>query len=155
MSRVALAGIAAVVLSIAATPADAGWRKRGWWGPAPIVAAPIITPQVFVPAPVVTYVPAPVFQQVIPAPVVVSPSVGWAAPTPFVTATPTVTWAPQQFPVVTTAPTIVAPAPTVVGPAPVTLGWVSTRPNCGVYGYWNGGGCMDARFDPPVLARNW
>ena len=46
-----------------------------------------------------------------------------------------------------------APAYAVPIPAPVLpQGWVYARPaNCGVYKYWNGHECLDARYDPPDL----
>lgn len=36
-----------------------------------------------------------------------------------------------------------------VAPATRVYGWVAVRPDCGVFNYWNGVRCIDARVTPP------
>lgn len=40
--------------------------------------------------------------------------------------------------------------------APPVYGWVIIRPSsCGVYRYWNGVRCVDARYRPPYVGPRW
>jgi len=49
------------------------------------------------------------------------------------------------------------PAPPAVGYAPPVYGWIAPPPpsSCGVYRYWDGEGCADARDDPPYIGPRW
>jgi hypothetical protein len=43
-----------------------------------------------------------------------------------------------------------APAVSVETEGPVVYGWSYRPPDCGVYHYWNGDECVDARVVPPL-----
>lgn len=62
---------------------------------------------------------------------------------------------PAAPPGVYVAPAYPVPAPVAVYPVPAPPVLVYARPaNCGVYRYWNGTECLDARYDPPQLFGN-
>ena len=54
-------------------------------------------------------------------------------------------------------PVVTPPPPPIVYPAPPVLyELVPVRPaSCGVYRYWNGVRCADARFRPPYIGPRW
>ena len=84
------------------------------------------------------YVPAPQVPHPAPYP---PPVTAYAVPAPVAPPVP--------------APVAPPPAPAYAVPVPAPVlpqGWVYARPaNCGVYKYWNGHECLDARYDPPDL----
>lgn len=51
---------------------------------------------------------------------------------------------------------VIVPPPRAVYPPPVVYEIVPIRPaSCGVYRYWNGESCADARYRPPYVGPRW
>lgn len=64
--------------------------------------------------------------------------------------------APRVPPPLAYVPVYPAPPPVAYAAPPETppSGWVYARPaNCGLYRYWDGRACLDARYDPPPLGE--